>query len=54
MPYRVPPPGGMGALAAYGWTTTNPARRMHATATGYWGTLGIMIATRSPLPRPRP
>ncbi len=33
-------------------TTTIPARRMPATATGYCGVLGIMIATRSPLSRP--
>ena len=31
-----------------------PALRMAATATGYCGTLGIMIATRSPLTSPRP
>ena len=35
-------------------TTTKPARKMAATATGYCGTLGIMMATRSPLTRPRP
>ena len=33
-------------------TTTSPARRMAATATGYCGTLGIMMATRSPRTRP--
>jgi hypothetical protein len=33
-------------------TTTMPARRMPATATGYCGTLGIMMATRSPGARP--
>ncbi len=31
------------------FTTTKPARSTAATATGYWGTLGIMRATRSPL-----
>jgi len=35
-------------------TTTRPARRMAATATGYCGTLGIMTATRSPRCRPLP
>ena len=30
-----------------------PARSTAATATGYCSTLGIMIATRAPLSRPR-
>ena len=34
-------------------TTTSPARNTPATATGYCGTLGIMIATRSPFSSPR-
>ena len=33
-------------------TTTRPARSTAATATGYCGTLGIMMATRSPRCRP--
>ena len=35
------------------FTTTKPARKIPATATGYCGTLGIMIATRSPFASPR-
>ena len=35
-------------------TTTSPARSAAATATGYCGTLGSMMATRSPRARPRP
>ena len=35
-------------------TTTQPARSAPHTATGYCGTLGIMMATRSPGLRPRP
>ena len=35
-------------------TTTSPARSTAATATGYCGTFGIMMATRSPRARPRP
>ena len=43
-----------GVYSGLTFTTTKPARRMAATATGYCGTLGIMIATRSPFARPRP
>jgi hypothetical protein len=34
-------------------TTTIPARKMPATATGYCGTLGSITATRSPARKPR-
>ncbi len=34
------------------FTITNPARSTAATATGYWGTLGIISATRSPWAKP--
>jgi hypothetical protein len=43
-----------GVYSGLTFTTTKPARRMAATATGYCGTLGIMMATRSPLARPSP
>ncbi|MCY1559798.1 hypothetical protein D9M68_968710 [compost metagenome] len=43
-----------GVYSGFTLTTTSPARRMPATATGYCGTLGIMMATRSPLTSPRP
>ena len=43
-----------GVYSGFTLTTTKPARSTAATVTGYWGTLGIMMATRSPLTSPRP
>ena len=42
-----------GVYSGFTFTTTKPARKIAATAIGYCGTLGIMMATRSPLAKPK-